>query len=48
LSRFDRHACFVTGAYILIVTFADYFQSFRFVLEKKIDDTLNGLYSLPR
>jgi hypothetical protein len=26
---FDRHACFASGSYILLASFADYFQYFK-------------------
>ena len=39
LSKFDRHASYVAGGYILISTFADSLQSFKLILENKIKST---------
>lgn len=39
LSKFDRHASYVAGAYILVSTFADSLQSFKLILENKIKST---------
>jgi len=36
LSKFDRHACYVAGSYILLSTFADTVQSFKLIIENKI------------
>ena len=39
VSKFDRHACYVAGVYILLSTFADSLQSFKLILENKIKST---------
>ena len=39
LSKFDRHASYVAGTYILVSTFADSLQSFKLILENKIKST---------
>ena len=50
LSRFDKHACFVAGAYILLSSFADSFQYFRLIVENKIKTSfqINGFHEVPR
>ena len=39
VSKFDRHACYVAGAYILLAAFADTLQSFKLIIENKIKST---------